>query len=587
MRAFDNNLFLGYVNQVNPEYIKIHFPTSTLLDKTIIGEEELNGGLVGSYVTIEGENVGFIGRIIEVVLPEKERLTFSDSKFRNTDFHPTARVEILMAFDYFDTNKILVSAFAFPNIGAKVYICRNEFFGKFIKRFGGANKDDLMVKIGTLISDDLSEINVSQQALFSRHCAIVGTTGGGKSWTLARLLEEMKKNKTKAIIIDPTGEYTSFESDECISVAMGQNAYFSYKNLTMEDLYYLVKPSEGVQSPKLKEAVTSLKLLKYYNEIKNDGEKQNNYPGSVINNVKQYFEQEEGEGLKTVKKSGNCIKNYELFHTYSAKYIENNLDFEFNLLSKQIREECIWINQTKFGDPDERALGFCTTLQSRVSNLGMDPSINNVFNFKNNDNGNKSEITNIIDNFLKNESEQMLLRIGFENISYEFEVREILANAIGKYLLNKSRKKALEDNPIVLFVDEAHQFLNNKVKDDYFETQNLSAFDQIAKESRKNGLFLCLATQMPRDIPVGTLSQVGTFVVHRLINYSDKEAIKQACSSASMSILSYLPILGEGEAILTGVEFPMPLILKINAPNTKPISDTPRFKNSYNKRKLK
>lgn len=180
MKAFDNNLFLGYVNQVNPEYIKIHFPTSTLLNKTIIGDEELNGGLVGSYVTIEGESIGFIGRIIEVALPEKERISFSDSKFRNTDFHPTARVEVLMAFDYFDSNKILVSAFAFPNIGAKVYICRNEFLGRFIKRFGETSNDDLMINIGALISDSLSEINVSQQSLFSRHCAVVGTTGGEK-----------------------------------------------------------------------------------------------------------------------------------------------------------------------------------------------------------------------------------------------------------------------------------------------------------------------------------------------------------------------------------------------------------------------
>ena len=45
----------------------------------------------------------------------------------------------------------------------------------------------------------------------------------------------------------------------------------------------------------------------------------------------------------------------------------------------------------------------------------------------------------------------------------------------------------------------------------------LDSFDQIAKECRKHGLFLCLATQMPRDIPQGTLSQMGTFIVHRLI----------------------------------------------------------------------
>ena len=101
-------------------------------------------------------------------------------------------------------------------------------------------------------------------------------------------------------------------------------------------------------------------------------------------------------------------------------------------------------------------------------------------------------------------------------------------------------------------VDEAHQFLKKTVVDDFFQSNALSAFDQIAKESRKYGLFLCISTQMPRDIPIGTLSQMGTFLVHRLINYNDKEAIRQSCSSANSDILSYLPVLGEGEAILSG-----------------------------------
>lgn len=84
---------------------------------------------------------------------------------------------------------------------------------------------------------------------------------------------------------------------------------------------------------------------------------------------------------------------------------------------------------------------------------------------------------------------------------------------------------------------------------------------------------------MPRDIPVGTLSQIGTFIVHRLINFNDKEAIRQASSTASNDLLTYLPNLGEGEAILTGVDFKIPLILKIHSPKVPPDSSTPKFKN--------
>ena len=83
---------------------------------------------------------------------------------------------------------------------------------------------------------------------------------------------------------------------------------------------------------------------------------------------------------------------------------------------------------------------------------------------------------------------------------------------------------------------------------------------------------------MPKDIPIGTLSQMGAFLVHRLINYNDKEAIKQACSTASNEMLTFLPVLGAGEAILTGVEFPMSLNIKITPPSIPPDSKTPIFK---------
>ena len=130
----------------------------------------------------------------------------------------------------------------------------------------------------------------------------------------------------------------------------------------------------------------------------------------------------------------------------------------------------------------------------------------------------------------------------------------------------------------MLFIDEAHQFLNKRINADDNTTFSLQSIDLIAKECRKYGLFLCLATQMPRDIPIGTLSQMGTFIVHRLINEKDKQSIENAASSANKNALSFLPILGEGEALLVGVDFPMPLLIKIDKPITPPESETPRLK---------
>ena len=203
------------------------------------------------------------------------------------------------------------------------------------------------------------------------------------------------------------------------------------------------------------------------------------------------------------------------------------------------------------------------------------PHFKEIFGF-NKAKDDPTELVKIINDFFDDKNKQ-LLRIGFEDVGFDFQAREILANALGRFLLNNARKGKYKKKPIVTFIDEAHQFLNKKVKDEYFDSVSLDSFDSIAKECRKHGLFLCIATQMPRDIPIGTLSQMGTFIVHRLINYNDKDAISNACSTANKNTLDFLPILGEGEAVLTGVDFPMPIIMKFDLTENEPNFGTPKL----------
>jgi DNA helicase HerA-like ATPase len=144
-------------------------------------------------------------------------------------------------------------------------------------------------------------------------------------------------------------------------------------------------------------------------------------------------------------------------------------------------------------------------------------------------------------------------------------------------MLSFARQGKFKTHPIVMIIDEAHQFLNKTVSSDY-ESFKLEAFDLIAKEGRKYGLFLCITTQRPRDIPSGTLSQFGTFIVHRLINQKDKEIIHDALPSANKDIIYYLPELGEGEIILSSTDIKVPLLLKVKEPYISPDSVTPVFK---------
>lgn len=571
INPFKHEYFLGYISQVFPQFVKIHFPSSVLLNGFTHLGREFNGGLVGNFIVIEGEKYGFLGRITELTLPENERLSLNEKAFQTSDFHPTGKVEILLSFDHFNPFQIKKGLASHPNIGAKVFVCSSDFVQKYMSRFGLKETDTSSpISIGKLVSNPDTTVSVNLQSIFSRHCAIVGTTGGGKSYTVSKLVEVLTNSNNKAILIDATGEYSnSFSNAQVINIGKDNNL-FHYSQLTIEDLFYLVKPSPKVQVPKLMEAVRSLKMVKL-----NEGKNFTTIDNKVTPNVTHTIEVKDG----LMKKLGQNKRPYNAYFFNNISKIENgNLDFDFTKLNSQINEECIWDNGINWSTKNENDLSWCVGMITTINNLINTQEYNSVFGFSK-PLVEKDNIVSKMDAFLADSNTtKNLMILNFQYVNYEYQVREILANAIGKFLLSKSRNGAFEKSPLVFFVDEAHQFLNKSIASEYFSTQSLSSFDSIAKECRKQGLFLCIATQMPRDIPIGTLSQMGTFIVHRLINQYDKESISNACSSSNKSTLDFLPILGEGEALLTGVDFPMPIILKIDIPNSVPNSETPKLK---------
>jgi hypothetical protein len=408
---------------------------------------------------------------------------------------------------------------------------------------------------------------------------VVGTTGGGKSYTTSKLIEGVKSNRGKAILIDATGEYSNHDGKSYSygSSILCEDSCFPYTRLTVEDLFVLFRPAGQVQQPILLEAIKSLKIANCLSRDRNE------YEVIVVDDIIT-FQIETRSGLKPliiekgcIKKQGNETQPFKTVYFKYADEIEDNSksNFDINNLHRQIINECYYDNgDTWSTSRDERNFGNSTSLLMRINSVLRDDAFSKMFGFG--ADAKKNLITEL-DSFLNPVVESSLFRIGFEKVPFNFQAREILANAIGKYLLNLARSDAFKKSPIILFVDEAHQFLNKHVKDEYFQSTELNSFDAIAKECRKYGLFLCISTQMPRDIPVGTLSQIGTFIVHRLINHFDKESIANANSSANRETLDFLPVLGPGEAILMGVDFPMPVMLKISKPIIPPNSDTPHF----------
>lgn len=261
INPFRHEYFLGYINQVLPQYVKVHFPSSVLLNGFTHYGQEFNGGLVGSFVVIEGSKYGFLGRITELLLPESERLSLSEKAFQTSEFHPSGKIEILLSFDLYDPSTVKKGLTTYPNIGAKVFVSSGDLVQEYMSRFGvRADENTNGIKLGHLVSSPNIDVKVNLQSIFGRHCAVVGTTGGGKSFTVSKLIESLIKSGNKAILIDATGEYNGkYEGLKNINIGDGESV-FHYSQLTIDDLFFMLKPSPRTQTPKLMEAIRSLKI---------------------------------------------------------------------------------------------------------------------------------------------------------------------------------------------------------------------------------------------------------------------------------------------------------------------------------------
>ena len=257
----------------------------------------------------------------------------------------------------------------------------------------------------------------------------------------------------------------------------------------------------------------------------------------------------------------------------------------FKYIADQIVNECVWPNGGNASNPNptiwggraDNDVGHCLNLIARIKAYSNNPNLKWMID----PDDKLKTLPNLIDDFCSPISSNNVLRLDLSEVPFEANSREILVNAIGRKLLSVARQGAINHGaPLLVFIDEAHQFLNKRIGEETNRFE-LDAFGNIAKEGRKYGLNTIIATQRPRDIPEDVLSQIGTLVVHRLTNQLDQEIVKKAVGAIDQRSASFLPVLGQGEALLLGVDFPFPMTVKMKRPANAPTSKNAGFSKSW------
>jgi len=554
---YDTQRYVGSVCLVRPSVVEVNLPFASRAGGTHMAGYPLQRGQVGEFVIIEGEEHAVLGRVVESRLPERDRLSVEPMRERDERPNPVGVVQLLTAVDL-TTGIALRGVPISPRIGQHVFSAHPLIVKRIVE--SGDTPQARRIQLATFPHARDTVVSFTPSHLLGRHCAVLGTTGGGKSWTLALLVEEIVRLGGKAILFDATGEFHTQTAPGVTHVHLGGKKInvadpqrflsFPYWQLTESDLFVLLRPSPGVQAPKLKEALRSLRVASIVPGLAN---------GGLIRKAgqpKQAFEQA-------------CIQNAVVL-SRPGTY------FDITRLSNQIWEECVYPGgfgaqaATQWGAATPNEQSACVTLLSRIESELASPSLACLFAPTN-----LEPLPDVVQAFLA-DADQRVLRISLEYLSFEHNAREVVANAVGRYLLGLAREGQFLNMPMVVLLDEAHQFLDKSVGDEFSRT-DLDAFGLIAKEGRKYSLTCVLATQRPRDIPEDVLSQMGMFIVHRLINERDRNVVEKACGDLDVSAAKFLPTLSQGEAMVVGVSSPMPLPVAIRKPASPPSSRSANY----------
>lgn len=563
-------LFLGVAASVTARTVGVNLSEAGRPSGSHYSGGRYGRGEVGEFVLIEGQQNLLLGRIAEVKLREPERRSLSHDLSSNEQIGAVGLIQLLGCVAM-DTLRVTAGVDAYPRLGDRIYAAPHQFIGLLpqLMEPHESARDPIMLTLGQVDVAHESSVNVKPERLFGRHCAILGATGGGKSWTTARIIEECIKHKAKLILIDATGEYREFSGEHVTHCHLASPVAVAADSISSSllptsflesDFVALFEPAGKVQGPKLRAAIRSLRLAQLE-------------PGLAPNGF-----------IEKIERSKTAVEAAEKKPGTASKLDDPRQPFNVQMLVKQIEQECVYPEGFLTGGPrgakdpskwggEDGNFSHCLSLVSRINGVLTSPAFSCVFR-----DTAKPSLTDAIDQFLGDD--KRLLRVCLSGVAYEYHAREIIANVIGRYLMGKARSGEFHKRPVVVLVDEAHNFLGRHIGVEDFKCR-LDAFELIAKEGRKYGLNICLASQRPRDITEGVLSQIGTLIVHRLTNDRDREVVERACGEIDRAASAFLPNLRPGEAAVIGTDFPIPMTIQVHAPTTKPTSDSPCYQEHW------
>ena len=398
---------------------------------------------------------------------------------------------------------------SFPTLSDEVHVATRDELTALFAVNGTAS-----VRVGVVKQDAQIPATVNVDEIFARHCAVLGTTGAGKSCAIALLLRSVLERFPFAhiVVLDPHNEYSRSFDDRAI-VFDPTSLSMPFWLLTFDELVEVLYPNKSAYNDEI--------------EILAD----------IVPQAKKL-------NLTGASRVGRLRTDH------AAITVDTPTPYRISELLSLIDQALGGLDSNRNNAPYKR-------LRNRIHAISQDARYAFMFGSLTVEDT-LPDVLAALFRIPVGETPVSIIELG----GLPTEVVQVVVSVVSRLAF----EFGLWSNgaaPICLVCEDAHRYVPADPNEGFAPTRR--SLTRIAKEGRKTGVSLWLATQRPTELDPTVLSQCNTIFAMRLANQADQEALRATVPDASTSLLSCLPSLGLGEAIAVGEGVPMPTRIRFDA----------------------
>lgn len=539
------NELVGTVQNVDTKKITVSVDKEETLNKL-----KINDLIVFSGINADQKLIGIVTKISKKRIDIDEDDEENEENEYSYNFCNTTLVGTFYKKLSPTKNNVFKRAVnTYPEINSKVYLADGKALSIIMNSLENEITSDKRLTIGKYASNQDVLAILDGNKFFQRHAMIVGSTGSGKSFTVANILEKANELPySNLIVFDLHGEYNELSYAKQIKISDNDDGlhiplwFFNY-----EEIHSLfIESSEGTSTNQ------RAAVIKY-----------------ILEQKKEYIKNNMSDLSPEIITADTPIP-------FSAKKMKEYLEEE------NIKEELtgeLYKSGNKKGQEKTKQgqyYGKLTNLITRLQTKMDDKKYSFVFNEKETIESNY--INKFIDQILNNDKKIKVIDLSEVPSDMLPIIIGVVTRLVYEVQFWMTPKEKETRHPFAFICDEAHLYMpRDTTKMKAIENKSLEIFEKIAIEGRKYGVSLVIVSQRPAELNSTIISQCNNIVSLKITNDRDKSAVATMLTDSLVGLVETLPNLDVGECIVIGDSIKLPTKIILDKPKEEPKSSTIDF----------